>query len=155
MTIILSTYFGCKSPNNNAMKTLTHSAIQDTSKNVYGKSVASVNAGSEKDWEKLTCDSLMILLIKSSSIDRLALKERIGIDSVKNKVVYLTFSHINKENGTEHNSYYVDVDLGKREIRQVTENTNFLKFNKQLLDYLIKKQCYFKDVNYVTDGSGN
>ena len=150
-TIILSTYLGCKRPNNNTVRTASDKVVQDTQKDSVEKNESSVNQESQKKRKNISCDSLMILLIKSSSIDRLALKERIGIDSIKNKVVYLTFSHINKENGTEHNSFYVDVDLNKGEVRQVTEQIEFLKFNKELLNCLIKRQCYFKDANYVTE----
>jgi len=103
------------------------------------------------DYSKLTCDSLLLLLIKSSSIEKIYLSERIGIDSVKGKIVYLTFSHINKENGTDHVSYSLHIDLNKRQLINFDENPHLLNFNAQLLNYIIERKCYFNDVDNVTD----
>jgi len=105
-------------------------------------------AGDEA-YSKLSCDSLMILLIKSTPIDQLILSDRPGIDSIKDKVVYLSFSHLNKENNTQHNVYYLEVDLKKKELRHVTEKPEELTFDKGLLEYIIEKKCYESDADNV------
>jgi len=105
--------------------------------------------GDDEAYAKLSCDSLMILLIKSTPIDKLTLSDRAGIDSIKNKVVYLSFSHLNKENNTQHSMYYLEVDLKKKELRHMTEKSEELTFDKKLLAYIIEKKCYESDADYI------
>ncbi len=120
-------------------------------KDASGKDGLKATKSLETAYAGLSCDSLMILLIKSSSIDEEALKLRAGIDSIKKGVVYITFTKVNPENNTDHNMYYLDVDLKKRELIQDTDSSNLLKFNKVILDCIIKRGCYGEDVNYVKE----
>jgi hypothetical protein len=154
--ILLLMCLGCKYSNKN----ITASAAQnDSSKKVYNKipstdpklalKVKKSDAVSA-DYGKLTCDSLMILLIKSSSIDKRALKFRFGIDSIKRKVVYLSFSFIDHYNGSTRNGYFLQVDLNKKLMIGSPEEVSSLTFDSKIMNYLIEKKCYNSDADYVT-----
>ena len=156
-TILILICLGCKYSNKNIEAI---SVQNDSSKKGNGKvniksdtklaPKVSQDNSSNPNQSKLTCDSLLILLIKSSSIDKTALSERAVIDSIKKRVIYLTFSHINKENSTEHNLYYLEVDLNKRELREIAEQSELLNFDRRLLTRIIDQKCYDIDADYVT-----
>jgi hypothetical protein len=155
--ILLLMCLGCKYSNKN----ITASAAQnDSSQKVYNKDTLKTNPklalkvkksdAVNPDYGKLTCDSLMILLIKSSSIDKRALKYRVGIDSIKRKVVYLSFSFIDHDNGSTRNGYFLQVDLNKKLMIGSPEEVSSLTFDSKIMNYLIEKKCYNIDADYVT-----
>ncbi|OCX50804.1 hypothetical protein BEL04_18925 [Mucilaginibacter sp. PPCGB 2223] len=131
---------GC-GPSKNKPALTTDSLKTDDS--VTRQSILAANEA----YVKLSCDSLMILLLRSAPIDKQALAVRPEIDSVKNKIVYLSFTKPNKITNTP--GYAVQVDFGKKEVRHTTPNPEQLTFNKPLLDYIIERHCYESDTANV------
>ncbi|PTQ99739.1 hypothetical protein C8P68_102569 [Mucilaginibacter yixingensis] len=155
--ILLLMCLGCRYSNKN----ITTSALQEDSfKKIYNKDTLKTDQNLalrvkksdavNLDYGKLTCDSLMILLIKSSSIDKRALKYRVGIDSIKSKIVYLSFSFIDHDNGSTRNGYFLQVDLNKKLMTGGPEEVSSLTFDSKIMNYLIDKKCYNSDADYVT-----
>jgi hypothetical protein len=152
--ILLLICFGCKYSNSNipAKKDMPRGTNNKDTVARDAKSVSLVNRHNSVnlDYNKLTCDSLMILLINSSSIDKRVLKYRAGIDSIKNKIVYLSFSFIDKENGSSRNGYFLQVDLNKKQLIGSPDEVSSLAFDNKIMDCLVDRKCYNGDVDYVT-----
>ncbi|MDN5285359.1 MAG: hypothetical protein JWR38_1633 [Mucilaginibacter sp.] len=147
---IFFSYISCKSPVKNVSTT---AIIQKDSVKELIPDTNRKAAIKKDDKSKLTCDSLLILLIKTSSIDQkiLAVGEKMSIDSVKNKVISINISHANEETGDSHTLDYLELDLNKLELWDVIpDEPKPLTFDHQLLNYILKKQCYLNDVDYVT-----
>ena len=137
--ILLALCVGC-GPSKNKL-TLTDS-LKTSDSVTQQNSLASNEA-----YVKLSCDSLMMMLLRSAPIDKQVLASRPEIDSVKNKIVYLSFTKPNKITNTP--GYAVQVDLGKKEVRHTTPNPEQLTFDKHLLDYIIERKCYESDTTNV------
>ncbi|PWK78810.1 hypothetical protein LX99_01263 [Mucilaginibacter oryzae] len=156
--ILLLVCLGCNYSNKNV--TASSASQNDSSQRVYNKDTLQTNVKLtptakknelvNADYGKLTCDSLMILLIKSSSIDKRTLKYRVGIDSIKSKVIYLSFSFIDPENGSSRNGYFLEVDLNKKQMIGSPDAVSSLTFDNRIMNYLIDKKCYDTDADYVT-----
>jgi hypothetical protein len=97
-------------------------------------------------YEKLSCNQLMVSLIKTSSIDKnlLLLSDDERIDSIKNSTIYMTMYHKNNENGSRSIGY-LTFNIEKRELGVLDLDADTMKrlvVNPKLLELIVRKDCY-------------
>ncbi|HLY70087.1 MAG TPA: hypothetical protein VKR53_10200 [Puia sp.] len=102
--------------------------------------VATLN---DKQYENLTCDELIVLLIKKSSFDPAMKKMKFNarVDRIEGNIISIELTTKNEERNDDVPLSWIDLDKSKKELRDVTldpDNPIKLKYDSALFSQVLK-----------------
>lgn len=95
------------------------------------------------DLQKVSCDTLLCHLIRSSSLDTAISKFSIDVDEVDSNIIKIKIFNTNE--GAEVVVSWIDMDTTKKELRNVTidpDNPIKLKCDTALFNTIVRRKCW-------------
>ena len=114
------------SSDSSSVKRNDSSAVINNKNNDDSFKTTSDTTNIDKEYKNLSCDELIVLLIKNSSFDpeMKKLKFSARVDQINNGVIKIELTIKNTERGDDVPLSWIDLDQNKKELKDVTVDPN-------------------------------